>query len=61
MPDEPTTSIPTDAELRERLAEVLGNPGLAARLGRRARQLALDRFTWQAVAERCLAAYAELP
>lgn len=47
-------------ELRERLAELLGNPELAARLGRQARERALDRFTWQACAERCLTVYEEL-
>jgi starch synthase len=47
-------------ELRERLAELLGNPDLAARLGRQARERALDRFTWQACAERCLTVYNEL-
>ena len=47
-------------ELRERLAELLADPALAARLGRNARELALDRFTWEACAERCLAAYAEI-
>ena len=46
----------------------LGDPGtltggylyhrrLARRLGDNARQLALERFTWQACAQRCLAAY----
>jgi hypothetical protein len=29
-------------------------------MGRNARELVLERFTWQACAERCLAAYAEL-
>jgi len=48
------------AGLRERLAELLGDPALAARLGRNARELALERFTWRACAERCLAAYGEL-
>ena len=48
------------AELRDRLASVLGDPGMAARLGRRARERALERFTWRACAERCLAVYAEL-
>ncbi len=48
------------AELRERLAQVLHDPALAARLGHAARELVLERFTWQACAERCLAAYAEL-
>jgi glycosyltransferase involved in cell wall biosynthesis len=48
------------AELRERLAELLQNPILAQRMGRNARELVLARFTWQACAERCLAAYGEL-
>jgi glycosyltransferase involved in cell wall biosynthesis len=48
------------AELRERLAELLGVPGLADHLGRQARERALGRFTWRACAERCLAAYTEL-
>jgi glycosyltransferase involved in cell wall biosynthesis len=47
-------------ELRERLSQVLRDPALAARLGQRARERALERFTWQVCAERCLAAYAEL-
>ncbi len=29
----------------------------AARMGRAAREIVLERYTWQAVAERCLAAY----
>jgi glycosyltransferase involved in cell wall biosynthesis len=48
------------AELRERLTEILRNPRLAARMGRCARELVLERFTWQACADRCLKAYAEL-
>jgi glycosyltransferase involved in cell wall biosynthesis len=48
------------AELRERLREILRNPRLAARMGRGARELALERFTWQACADRCLKAYEEL-
>jgi glycosyltransferase involved in cell wall biosynthesis len=43
--------------LRERILEVLGNPLLAARMGRAARELALERFTWDAVARRCLEEY----
>ena len=43
--------------LGERLRQVLGDPILAGRLGRRAREVVCDRFTWQAVAERCLEAY----
>ena len=48
------------AELRWRLAEVLGDRGLATRLGRNARERFLQTFTWQACADRCLAAYSEL-
>ena len=47
-------------ELRWRLAEVLGDRRLAKRLGRNARERFLQTFTWQACAERCLAAYSEL-
>jgi glycosyltransferase involved in cell wall biosynthesis len=45
------------AELRDRIATVLAGRRLARRLGGNARQLALDQFTWQACAQRCLAAY----
>lgn len=48
------------AELRERLDELLRNPPLARRLGRNARELALERYTWDACAARCLAAYRDL-
>jgi glycosyltransferase involved in cell wall biosynthesis len=48
------------AELHERLAELLHNPALARRMGQSARALVLERFTWQACAQRCLAAYQEL-
>jgi glycosyltransferase involved in cell wall biosynthesis len=47
-------------ELRERLAQILGDRRLAERLGRRARERFLERFTWEACAERCLSAYSEL-
>jgi glycosyltransferase involved in cell wall biosynthesis len=47
-------------ELRGRLSQLLDDPPLAERLGRNARELVLERFTWRACAERCLAAYAEL-
>ncbi|HEV7725454.1 MAG TPA: glycosyltransferase family 4 protein [Modestobacter sp.] len=47
-------------ELRERIAEVLGDRALAARMGRRGRELLLERFTWEACARHCLAAYREL-
>jgi glycosyltransferase involved in cell wall biosynthesis len=43
--------------LRERLSELLADPGLARRLGRRAREVVCERFTWRAVAQRCLEAY----
>jgi glycosyltransferase involved in cell wall biosynthesis len=48
------------AELQERLVQVLGDRRLAERLGRNARERFLERFTWDACAERCLAAYSEL-
>lgn len=44
-------------ELRERIAEVLSNPALAARMGRAARDRVLEQFTWAACADRCLEAY----
>jgi glycosyltransferase involved in cell wall biosynthesis len=47
-------------ELRARLAEVLGDRRLATRLGQNARERVLEKFTWDACAERCLAAYSEL-
>jgi glycosyltransferase involved in cell wall biosynthesis len=46
--------------LRERLAELLRDATLARRLGNNARELVVERFTWAKVAERCLAAYAQL-
>jgi glycosyltransferase involved in cell wall biosynthesis len=47
-------------ELRERLAELLENRQLARRMGENARALALERFTWEACADRCVSAYEEL-
>jgi glycosyltransferase involved in cell wall biosynthesis len=47
-------------ELRWRLAQVLSDRGLAKRLGRNARERFLETFTWEACADRCLAAYSEL-
>ncbi len=44
-------------ELRDRIAMVLADRRLAWRLGDNARLLALEQFTWQACAQRCLAAY----
>jgi glycosyltransferase involved in cell wall biosynthesis len=52
---------PGDVEaLRDRLAYLLAHPRQAARLGAAARERVLARFTWQACAERCLAAYEDL-
>jgi alpha-maltose-1-phosphate synthase len=48
------------ADLRGRIAEVLADRRLADRLGRAAREMVLDRFTWDRVAERCMRAYADL-
>jgi glycosyltransferase involved in cell wall biosynthesis len=47
-------------ELSDRLALLLANPALAARMGRSARDLVLRQFTWDACAQRCLEAYEEL-
>jgi len=47
--------------LHDRLAQLLGDPVLARRLGANARQSVLDRFTWGQVAERCLEAYRQMP
>ncbi|HEX6508373.1 MAG TPA: glycosyltransferase family 4 protein [Chloroflexota bacterium] len=47
-------------ELRERLTELLENRPLARRMGENARARALERFTWEACADRCLSAYDEL-
>jgi glycosyltransferase involved in cell wall biosynthesis len=49
------------AALRERLAYLLDRPRLAAEMGAAARERVLARFTWQACAARCLAAYASRP
>jgi glycosyltransferase involved in cell wall biosynthesis len=46
--------------LHEALEEVVRDRALATRLGRNARERALERFTWDACAMRCLAAYDEL-
>jgi glycosyltransferase involved in cell wall biosynthesis len=44
-------------ELGERLDQLLRDSSLAKRMGAAARELALERFTWDACAARCLAAY----
>jgi glycosyltransferase involved in cell wall biosynthesis len=46
--------------LRTRLEQLLRDPAVAGRMGHAARDRVVDRFTWDACAERCLAAYAEL-
>jgi glycosyltransferase involved in cell wall biosynthesis len=49
-----------ETALRERIEMLLGDPAMAARLGARARERVLARWTWDQCAERCLAAYREL-
>jgi glycosyltransferase involved in cell wall biosynthesis len=46
--------------LRDHLSALLSDPSLARRLGDNARDLVVERFTWDAVAERCLDCYDEL-
>jgi glycosyltransferase involved in cell wall biosynthesis len=48
------------AALGDRLATVLADHRMRAAMGRRARELACDRFTWEACARRCIASYEEL-
>jgi glycosyltransferase involved in cell wall biosynthesis len=47
-------------ELRDRLAILLADRSLARRMGDRARELTLERFTWEQCADRCLSAYEQL-
>jgi glycosyltransferase involved in cell wall biosynthesis len=47
-------------ELRDRLAALLADRALARRLGDNARQLVMERFTWERCAHRCLVAYTEM-
>lgn len=50
---------PNDAgAIRGRIEWLRADPARAAGMGRRARAAVLDRFTWPAVARRCLRAYA---
>jgi glycosyltransferase involved in cell wall biosynthesis len=52
---------PGDVEaLGDRLAGLLSDRRLAARLGANARDLVVERFTWRACAKRCLTAYEAL-
>jgi len=51
---------PSDPEaLRDRLQLLLGDPELAADMGRAARRRIANLFTWDRVTERCLEAYAQ--
>jgi len=45
------------AALRKQIERVLSHPNEAKAMAARGRQMVLKRFTWDAVAERCLAAY----
>jgi glycosyltransferase involved in cell wall biosynthesis len=47
-------------QLRERIDQVVRDPALAERLGQHGRELVLEKFTWEACAQRCLEAYQEL-
>lgn len=52
---------PGDIEqLRLRLEQLLRKPALAREMGSAARQRALEMFTWDRAAQRCVAAYQEL-
>jgi len=48
------------AAMHDRLATLLADRGLARRMGDAGRAAVLDRFTWAACADRCLAAYREV-
>ncbi len=45
------------AAIRERVRQIAADPRLASAMGRRGREAVLARFTWDAVAGRCLDAY----
>ncbi len=47
-------------ELRDRIRELLSDPQRAAKMGSAAREVVVQRFTWDACAARCLTAYEEL-
>ena len=47
-------------ELGTRLAELAGHASVARRMGRAARDLVMQHFTWEACARRCLEAYGSL-
>jgi glycosyltransferase involved in cell wall biosynthesis len=54
--------VPANApgELGARIQGLLNDPALARAMGERGRELVLEHFTWDRVAERCLEAYREL-
>jgi glycosyltransferase involved in cell wall biosynthesis len=43
--------------LRDRIGRFFQHPELAVKMGRRGRESVLDKFTWDRVVDRCLAAY----
>ena len=45
--------------LRARLRQLCDNPSLAAQMGAAGRARVLERYTWDKIADRCLAAYQE--
>jgi glycosyltransferase involved in cell wall biosynthesis len=45
------------ASIREKIEVLQRDPALLAEMGRQGRAMVLERFTWDAVARRCLAAY----
>jgi glycosyltransferase involved in cell wall biosynthesis len=47
--------------MREKIELLLSHPNLASEMGRRGRERVLTRFTWDAVARRCLSAYGLSP
>jgi glycosyltransferase involved in cell wall biosynthesis len=47
------------ASLGDRIERLLSDPERAREMGRRAREVVLERFTWAAVVRRCIAAYRE--
>ncbi len=52
----PPNDVPA---LREALVALRDNPAETERMGRAGRERAASQFTWQAVVDRCLDAYAE--
>jgi glycosyltransferase involved in cell wall biosynthesis len=48
------------AALHDRIALLLSDTRLARRMGANARDVVLERFTWDACARRCVAAYRDL-